>query len=67
MNTPDQEPEPFAIITVRLPKSVHETVKVRASELNAERTKAGQRSLSMNAFCVEALLEKMATPAGGES
>lgn len=67
MNTTETTTEPIAIITVRLSKSVHEAVKMRTKELSLERMRAGLPSLSMNSFCLEALLEKMATPAGGES
>lgn len=50
------EPEPTTVITVRLPKSLHESLKVESEE----------RRTSMNKLCIAKLLQKLSQADAGE-
>lgn len=54
---PQPEREPTRIVTVRMPKSLHEQLKAEAHE----------RRTSMNQLCINKLLRPEPAAAGGES
>jgi len=52
------ELEVIRVITVRMPKSLHERTKAAVIEFNSRVRDPGAR-LSMNLFCIEAIIDKI--------
>jgi hypothetical protein len=57
-NNSKPELEVIRVITVRMPKSLHERTRVAVDEFNARVRDPGAR-LSMNLFCIEAIIDKI--------
>jgi len=57
-NSTNSEVEVIRVITVRMPKSLHERTKAAVIEFNSRVRDPGAR-LSMNLFCIEAIIDKI--------